>query len=56
MNEDFVGLDKLSLLDYQDRMSCVLFSKACNFRCPFCHNGHLKLQALENKTQDILSS
>ena len=47
MNEDFVGLDKLSLLDYQDRMSCVLFSKACNFRCPFCHNGLTVLEADE---------
>ena len=45
MREDFVGLDKLSLLDYQDRMSCVLFSKACNFRCPFCHNGLTVLEA-----------
>ena len=47
MREDFVGLDKLSLLDYQDRMSCVLFSKACNFRCPFCHNGLTVLEADE---------
>jgi len=36
---DFVGIDKLSLLDYEDKVACVLFSKACNFRCPFCHNG-----------------
>ena len=47
MTNDFVGLDKLSLLDYQDRMSCVLFSKACNFRCPFCHNGLTVLESDE---------
>ena len=45
--EEFVGLDKLSLLDYEDKMSCVLFSKACNFRCPFCHNGLTVLEAEE---------
>ena len=36
---EFVGIDKLSLLDYEDYISIVLFSPACNFRCPFCHNG-----------------
>lgn len=44
---DFVGIDKLSLLDYDEKLSCVLFSKACNFRCPFCHNG---LTVLESET------
>ena len=42
---DFVGIDKFSLLDYEDKVSCVLFSKACNFRCPFCHNGLTVLEA-----------
>lgn len=36
---EFVGIDKFSLLDYEERVSIVLFSPACNFRCPFCHNG-----------------
>ena len=40
-----VGLDKMSLLDYEDKISCVLFYKACNFRCPFCHNGLTVLEA-----------
>lgn len=44
---DFVGLDKMSLLDFEDRISCVLFCKPCNFRCPFCHNGDLVLNATE---------
>lgn len=38
---EFVGLDKMSLLDYEDKVACVVFSKICNFRCPFCHNGNL---------------
>lgn len=36
---EFVGIDKFSLLDYDEKISAVLFSPACNFRCPFCHNG-----------------
>ena len=44
---DFVGIDKLSLLDFDEKLSCVLFTKSCNFRCPFCHNG---LTVLEAKT------
>jgi len=42
---DFVGLDKMSLLDFEDRVATVLFCKPCNFRCPFCHNGDLVLGA-----------
>ena len=40
-----VGIDKLSLLDYEDKVAVVLFSHACNFRCPFCHNGDSVLNA-----------
>ena len=58
MGNGFVGLDKLSLLDFEDRMSCVLFSKACNFRCPFCHNGLTVLESEEtipwNEVMDYL--
>ena len=42
-----VGIDKLSLLDYEDKVSVVLFSHACNFRCPFCHNGDSVLNSQE---------
>ena len=42
---EFVGIDKFSLLDYEDKISCVLFCKPCNFRCPFCHNGLTVLEA-----------
>lgn len=38
---NFAGIDKLSLVDFDDKVSCVLFSYGCNFRCPFCHNAPL---------------
>ena len=36
---DFVAINKLSLLDYPNKVSCILFTRTCYFRCPFCHNG-----------------
>ena len=47
-----VGIDKLSLLDYEDKVAVVLFSKACNFRCPFCHNGDSVLNAQDELNFD----
>ena len=48
-----VGIDKLSLLDYEDKVSVVLFSKACNMRCPFCHNGEAVLGASKDDEIDF---
>lgn len=36
---EFVAINKLSLLDYPEKVSCILYTQGCNFRCPFCHNG-----------------
>ncbi len=35
------GLVKSSLIDYPSRVSCVVFTQGCNFRCGFCHNPDL---------------
>lgn len=37
------GLQKLTLLDYPEKMACTVFTGGCNFRCPFCHNASLVL-------------
>ena len=37
----FSGVDKFSLVDYDEKISCTLFLHDCNFRCPFCHNSAL---------------
>ena len=37
----FGGLQKLTLLDYPDKVAATLFTVGCNFRCPFCHNFSL---------------
>jgi len=35
------GLVRSSLVDYPDRLCATIFTRGCNFRCPFCHNPHL---------------
>ena len=35
------GLQKLTLLDFPDRVACTVFLGGCNLRCPFCHNSAL---------------
>ena len=37
------GLQKLTLLDFPERMACTVFTFGCNLRCPFCHNASLVL-------------
>lgn len=38
---DIGGFQKLSLLNYPDKMACTVFTSGCNFRCPWCHNTGL---------------
>jgi len=35
------GLQKISLIDYPGKISCVIFLSGCNFDCPYCHNPEL---------------
>ena len=37
----FSGLQKISLVDYPDKIASVLFTPGCNLRCPFCHNWRI---------------
>ena len=41
------GLQKLSLIDYPNCLSAIIFTAGCNFRCRFCYNP--LLVCLENK-------
>ena len=35
------GFQKLTLLDYPEKVACTVFTGGCNLRCPFCHNAGL---------------
>jgi len=35
------GVQRVSLLDFPEKIACTVFTCGCNFRCPFCHNASL---------------
>lgn len=35
------GLQYCSLIDYPGKISAIVFTVGCNFRCPYCHNPEL---------------
>lgn len=35
------GLQKTTLLDFPGRISALVFTRGCNFHCPYCHNPDL---------------
>jgi pyruvate formate lyase activating enzyme len=37
------GLQKTTLIDYPDKIACIIFLAMCNFRCPWCYSSELVL-------------
>ena len=37
----FSGLQKISLIDYPNKIASVLYTPGCNLRCGFCHNWRI---------------
>ncbi len=35
------GFQKNSLIDFPGAIACVVFTRGCNFTCPYCHNPDL---------------
>ena len=35
------GFKKFSALDYHGKICTIIFTRGCNFRCPYCHNPEL---------------
>lgn len=35
------GFQKNSLIDFPGTIACVVFTRGCNFTCPYCHNPDL---------------
>ena len=38
---NILGMEKMSLVDYDGKVCATLFAGGCNFKCPFCHNSPL---------------
>ncbi len=47
------GLQKLTLIDYPNKVAAVVFTYGCNFSCPFCHNPELVDSSLKDKVEFI---
>lgn len=49
------GVQKVTLLDYPGHIACEIFTKGCNFKCPFCQNSSLiPLDGGENYSEEEL--
>ncbi len=35
------GFQKFSMIDYPEKLAAIVFTKGCNFKCPYCHNPEL---------------
>ncbi|MGD8780691.1 MAG: anaerobic ribonucleoside-triphosphate reductase activating protein [Ignavibacteria bacterium] len=46
------GFQKVSLIDYPGKISTVIFTQGCNFRCGYCHNPQLVLPELFEQAID----
>ena len=46
------GIQKISLIDFPGKVSTVIFTQGCNFRCEFCHNPSLVLPEMFNHVID----
>ena len=44
------GLQKLSMVDYPDKLAATVFAGGCDLRCPFCHNALLVTRLAESPT------
>lgn len=38
---EFGGLEKFTLIDYPEKVACMVYTIGCTFRCPYCHNPEL---------------
>lgn len=44
------GFNKLTLLDYPNKLAAIIFTQGCNFDCPFCQNSLL----IHNSCESII--
>lgn len=50
------GIQKTTLLDYPGKVSTIIFTLGCNFRCHYCHNFEFVLpEHVKNVANDLIS-
>jgi pyruvate formate lyase activating enzyme len=47
------GFIEMSMVDWEDKITAMVFLPNCNFKCPYCHNADLVLKPNELPDIDI---
>lgn len=47
-------INKTTLLDYPEKVSCIIFTPWCNLRCKYCHNSEFVLPEKVSKLKDFI--
>lgn len=50
------GHERTSFIDYPDKICTMYFVASCNFRCGYCHNGHIVTWNGKNIDEDEVFS
>jgi len=57
---EILGIEKVSFVDFDDKICATIFTGGCNFLCPFCHNSGIVKRAFkpydEKEILDYLQS
>lgn len=48
------GLQKTSLIDFPKKIAAIVFTRGCNFRCPYCHNPELVSSGYESLDENYV--
>jgi len=50
------GFQSFTLIDYPNKMACIVFTQGCDFRCPYCQNPELVLGTAKSIPQEEIIS
>ena len=37
------AIQKFTMIDFPEKIACIIFTAGCNFRCGYCHNPEFVL-------------
>jgi len=50
------GFQKTSLIDYPKKISAIVWTIGCNFRCPFCYNKEIVMGSVKTFSEEEIVS